>query len=272
MPVSAQAPDRALPARPRAGLLELLATWRVEVGALVAVALPVVVLVWRKGGVGGFDQTAVFGWVLAVGGAACLGFRQWGVGVPWAVAAIAVVPLLQVVPLGSLQPHLVSAFRRATMTPVESLGVIVPTTLSIAPGETIAALLPMAGCCALFVMARGLVARSERVFWLIAAVFLTAAMASAAWGLEQFFRERLVDAAGALGARGSFVNKNHFAALMEGCLAWRSARPWPDLPPAAGSAPSGVGPARSSQKPGELLLGDRAARRRGSGGSISNPI
>ena len=185
---------------------------------MVAVALPVVVLVWRKGGVDGFDQTAVFGWVLAVCGAACLGFRQWGVGVPWAVAAIAVVPLLQVVPFGSLQPHLVSAFRRATMTPAESLGVIAPTTLSIAPGETIGALLPLAGCCALFVMARGLVARSERVFWLITAVFLTAAMASAAWGLEQFFRERLVDGAGALGARGSFVNKNHFAALMEGCL------------------------------------------------------
>ena len=218
MPVSAYAPARALPTRPRAGLLDRLSAWRAEVGIIVAVAVPVVVLVWRKGGVDGFDQAAVFGWVLTVCGAACLGSRQWGVRVPWAVAAIAIVPLLQVVPLGALQPHLVSAFRRETMTLTESLGVIGPTTLSIAPGKTVAALLPMAGCCALFVMARGLVARSERVFWLITAVFLTAAMASAAWGLEQFFRERLVDGAGALGARGSFVNKNHFAALMEGCL------------------------------------------------------
>ena len=134
------------------------------------------------------------------------------------VAAIAVVPLLQVVPFGGLQPYLVSAFRRETMTLAEALGVTVPTTLSIAPGKTIAALPALSGCCALFVMARGITARSERAFWLIVAVFLAGAMASAAWGLEQFLEERLMDGAGALGARGSFVNKNHFAALMEGSL------------------------------------------------------
>ena len=218
MPVSAHAPARALPPRPRAALFTVLSAWRIEIGALAAVALPVLVLTWRQGGVDRFDQAAVFGWVLTVCGAACLGSRKWGVTVPWVVAVIALVPLLQVVPLGDLHPYLASAFRRETTAAAESLGVAAPTTLSIAPGKTIATLLPVAGCCALFVMARGLATRSERAFWLITACFLTLAMVSAAWGVEQFLRERLVEGGAALGARGSFINKNHYAAFMEAGL------------------------------------------------------
>ena len=100
----------------------------------------------------------------------------------------------------------------------DSLGVVAPTTLSIAPGKTISALLPVAGCCALFVAARGFAARSERAFWLITVAFLTLGVVSAAWGMEQFLRERLLTDGVGLGARGSFANKNHYAALLEGCL------------------------------------------------------
>ena len=218
MPVCAHARAAVAPTRHRANLFAVLAAWRVELWALATVALPVLVLTWRQGGVDRFDQAAVFGCVLITAGAACCGSRKWGVTVPWVVAVIAVVPLLQVVPLGDLHPYLLSAFRRETTAAAESLGVAGPTTLSIAPGKTIATLLPVAGCCALFVMARGLATRSERAFWLITACFLTLAMVSAAWGVEQFLRERLVEGGAALGARGSFINKNHYAAFMEGGL------------------------------------------------------
>ncbi len=220
MPVSAQAraPDRCRP--PKSTIRAELAAWQVEIQALAVVVVPVVFLTWKEGGVDRFDQTVVFGWVLLAAGALCLRSKGPGVtpSVPWAAAVTAVIPLLQIIPPADLQCHLVSAFRLDVMAAAESLGVIAPTTLSIAPGKTISTLLSVAGCCALFVTARAFAARSERAFWLIAVAFMTLGVASAFWGLEQFLRERLLFDGTGLGAHGSFVNKNHYAALMEACL------------------------------------------------------
>ena len=220
MPVSAQAraPDRCRP--PKSTIRAELAAWRVEIQALAVVVIPVMALAWRQGGVDRFDQTVVFGWVLLAAGALCLRSKGPGVtaSVPWAAAVIAVIPLLQIIPPADLQHYLVSAFRLDAMAAAESLGVIAPTTLSIAPGKTISTLLPVAGYCALFVTARAFAARSERAFWLIAVAFMTLGVASAFLGLEQFLRERLLFDGTGLGAHGTFVNKNHYAALMEACL------------------------------------------------------
>ncbi len=62
-------------ARDRSGLLKWPGKWKPQVPdalALLAIAVPLCFLIWRRGGVELGDQVLAFGWVLGLTGVACL--------------------------------------------------------------------------------------------------------------------------------------------------------------------------------------------------------
>ena len=195
-----------------------LRSFESEILTALCITGPLVWLVWRRGGVDAFDQAVVFGWILLVLGLLAL-FRPKRLRrVRWPLALLAVLPLLQLVPLGSYRKYFLPNSQLNLLEQAHAAGIEPFTTSTIYPYATLQSALVIAGCCGLFILSRSMVSRSQRSFLICAVILFAIAMAESASGLEQYLRAQVDDAATFTGAHGTFVNKNHFSALLEGCF------------------------------------------------------
>jgi O-antigen ligase len=149
--------------------------------------------------------------------------RNADIAAPWPVIAIVAIPALQLVPLGTARTWLWPAWRQELSGAFAALGIDAPSSISIYPYATLRNAITLAGCCALFVLLRA-AARRFRSAVAVAVAVLILVSAEAALGLLQALSGlpplTNPDVEPAV-ARGTFVNRNHFAVLLEAgfCLA-----------------------------------------------------
>ena len=128
----------------------------------------------------------------------------------WLLFAFLAAISLQLVPLPVELVRLVSPARaelHANLAPVIPAGAF--TTLSVVPAETFRHLLTVLGYAVLFLLVREWCWKWRQRPWVVAAPFVTVAFLEAVLGLVQTYW------AGAPLARGTYVNRNHFAGLLE---------------------------------------------------------
>jgi len=80
----------------------------------------------------------------------------------------------------------------------------------------IRACIVLGGCCALFAIALALAGHSVRAFLVVALSLLAIGLAQSVSGLQQHLVSQTRDGPAPQFARGTFVNRDHYAALMEG--------------------------------------------------------
>lgn len=134
-----------------------------------------------------------------------------GISLPWPVAVVALLPVLQLTPLGR-------PWREDLNQAFAALGVAGPSSISLYPLATLRGAVVLAGCCALFVMARAMARRRGEAIAGVVAGLLAVAAGEAILGLGQSLWEGLLPGAaidGSPRARGTFANRNHFAVLLE---------------------------------------------------------
>lgn len=188
--------------------------------AIAGIGGPVVFLVLRGGGVEVEEYCAASAIALAAAAFAPLlaGSRSQAYRIPWFVAAILSLPFLQLVPLGPFPDSLVSSEIRELRLAVVRFGVEPPTTISLYPLATLRSAIVAAGCCAVFVLASGVVKRLPAA-WPLA---LTPLAAVGSWQaveqLRQYLHSQSRQPGMLLFAHGSFINRDHFAVLLEACL------------------------------------------------------
>ena len=202
-------------ARPWPG--ERLAQWLRRALGFFGVAAPVVYLGWQRGGVDVSDQAAVFCWVLTLTALTCLWGHRLGARpvVPWPALVLPLIPLLQIAPLG--WGGLDSLWRIEISREVTRLGVDPGSASSIYPYATLRASVMVAGCCGLYVLARAASRRSRGTVWVIVAPLVILGVVEAVLGIGQYLRGLSLDD-GEPWARGTLVNRGHYAALLEGCF------------------------------------------------------
>ena len=210
-------------ARDRFGQLKWPGKWKPQVPdalALLAIAVPLCFLVWRRGGVELGDQVLAFGWVLGLMGVACLLGDRLGirVAIPWVAAAVASLPLLQLLPVDLASWGLASPLRLGAAERLRALGVEPFEAVSIYPFATLQAVTVVAGCCAVFVIARAIARCTERAVWVALAPILLVSLMEAGLGLHQHLLGQLFSDVLSPTAHGTFVNRNHFSALLGSCF------------------------------------------------------
>ena len=188
--------------------------------ALLTIAAPLCFLVWRRGGVSPGDQVLAFGWVLGLTALACLLGGRLGlpVAIPWAAAAVASLPVLQLLPVDLASWGLASPLRLRATEQLRELGLEPFEAISVYPFATLQAATVVAGCCALFVIARALARHAERAVWVALTPMLVISLAEAGLGLHQYLRGQLFADVVTSAAHGTFVNRNHFSALLASCF------------------------------------------------------
>ena len=124
--------------------------------------------------------------------------------------AVSVFPLLQLIPLPAAFGD---RFAEAA-----SLGVDVTPRISIAPHETLLDAAQLAGCVALFFLTRELARRSEHGLLGGAIGLVVIGGWQAVQGIEQYMAGIVTDDVEAI-ARGAFVHRGHYAALLAGAAA-----------------------------------------------------
>lgn len=184
-----------------------------ESAALLVIALPLGWLTWNNGGVNATDQAVVFGWVLGCAAVASVVPRKEAqFALPWPAVVIMLMPVLQLLPLGNT----------ANLSEVYGLfanhGIPPPEQISIYPYATIQACIVLGGYCALFAIAQALARHSTRAFLAVGLSLLTIGLVQAVLGLQQHLASQTVAGPASEFARGTFVNRDHYAALMEGCF------------------------------------------------------
>ena len=188
--------------------------------ALLTIAGPLCFLVWRRGGVEPADQVLAFGCVLGLTALACLLGNRLGlqVTIPWPVAAVASLPVLQLLPVDLASWGLASPSSLRATGQLRGLGVDPFEAVSIYPFATLQAVTVVAGCCAVFVIARAIARHAERAVLVAVAAVLLALLVEAALGLHQYLRGQLFGDVLSPMAHGTFINSNHFAALLGSCF------------------------------------------------------
>ncbi len=193
--------------------------------ACLGIAGPVACLCWLRGGVGLEVYAPVFGVVLVLAGLLLWGAPHPGEKTcsPWTLVAVALLPLLQLAPLGPARALLWQPWRQELAQAFSRFGMEADSAISLYPLATLRVAVVLAGCCALLGLARTLARRGsavkgadEAVVGVIAVLLATAA-GEAVLGLTQaIWGGLLASTAGGLGtARGTFVNRDHFAVLLE---------------------------------------------------------
>ena len=209
-------------ARDRTGQAKCPGKWKPQVPdalALLAIAAPLCFLVWRRGGVEAGDQVLAFGWVLGLTALACLLGARLGlpVAIPWA-AAVASLAVWQLLPVDLASWGFASPLRLAVAGQLRELGVEPLEAVSAYPFATLQAATVVAGCCALFVIARAMARHAERAVWVALAPMLLISLVESGLGLHQYLRGQLFGDVLASAAHGTFVNRNHFSALLASCF------------------------------------------------------
>lgn len=214
MPIAAadiSSADRTGVRRPR--LRSHLWSLGPESAALFVIGGPLAWLTWRTAGVDPTDQAVVFGWVLGCAALASVALRNdTRFALPWPAVPIALMPIVQLLPLGD----------GANLNEVYALfaahGVPRPDQISVYPYATIQACSVLGGCCALFAIARALASHSTRAFFVVGLSLLSIGLVQAVLGLQQHLASQAMEVATSHFARGTFINRDHYAALMEGCF------------------------------------------------------
>jgi O-antigen ligase len=188
--------------------------------AFAGIGAPVLLLVLRGGGGDVEDYCAASALALVAGAFAVLlaGIRSQAYRVPWFVVAILSLPFLQLIPVGSFPDILVSNEIRELRLAVARLGVEPPSTISLYPLATLRAGIVIAGCCAIFVLAAGVVKRLPAKWPFALTPLAAAGIWEAILGLRQFVHSRWGQTGILASAHGTFVNRDHFAVLLEACL------------------------------------------------------
>jgi len=139
----------------------------------------------------------------------------------WTLIALPAYALWQIlpIPIGLLQR--LSPHRAEIASALDRIGLhqaFVP--VSVVPSETLYTLSRICGCALLFFAARNLTWRWPERAWRVSLPLLVVASAEAILGLVQFFG--FPDGL----ARGTYVNRNHFAGLLEMALPFAVAYPF----------------------------------------------
>jgi hypothetical protein len=192
-----------------------------RLGPLVAslsIVLPIAWLCWLRGGVDPATHNVVFGIVLTLSALLFAFGPRLGIDVrlPWPVVTLAILPVLQLAPLGPARTNLWQPWREDLYRTFASLGVESASSTSLYPLATLRAAVVLAGCCALFGMAQAVARHGSRTVIAIVASWLVVAAGDAVLGLAQILEPSPGPSAGLTAiAHGTFVNRNHFAVLLE---------------------------------------------------------
>lgn len=188
--------------------------------AIAGIGGPVVFLVLRGGGVDVEEYCAASAIALAAAAFAALlaGFRSRAYRVPWFVVAILSLPFVQLIPLASFPDILVSNEIRELRLAVARLGVEPPSTISLYPLATLRSGIVAAGCCGIFVLASGLRKRLPAAWPLALSPLGAAGIWQAVEQLRQYLHSQSRQPGALLFSHGSFINRDHYAVLLEACL------------------------------------------------------
>ena len=198
--------------RPQLNLGEILPS--------LAVSVSVVYLAWRRGGVSINDQALVFASLLAFIAVASVWRRPLGerVAVPWPAMVIPLLPLVQLLPLESTLWEWISSAQHGLIAEFGSRGVQPAPVISIYPYATARDAVMLAGCCAVFCLSRTLAGRSRASQLALLTPLMMLALGELVLGLHQHIRGQRLDDPLSQFAHGTFVNPDHYAALLEGIL------------------------------------------------------
>lgn len=130
--------------------------------------------------------------------------------VTWLATAFVAWVAFQMVPL---PPGLVSVLSPVRAELSRAAGTAGWTPLSITPAETFSRLLELAGAVLTFFLARELCWRWRGNCWIVAAPLIVVGIAEALVGAAQLYFQGAAE--GSLGVTGTYVNQNHYAALLE---------------------------------------------------------
>jgi O-antigen ligase len=128
----------------------------------------------------------------------------------WLVTAFGAWGVFQLVPL---PPWLVAVLSPMRHELSQAAGITGWTSISIAPAQTFSRLLELGGAILTFFLARELCWRWRGKSWIAAAPLIVAGIAEALIGAAQAYVQGAND--GPLGVSGTYVNRNHYAALLE---------------------------------------------------------
>ncbi|MDA1314674.1 MAG: O-antigen ligase family protein [Acidobacteria bacterium] len=192
-----------------------LRVWGPESIALFVVGIPITWLIWRSAGVDTNHQAAAFVWILAAtAGLGVFAQRRYAIALPWSALLISLMPVLQLLPHPFAHAPGIESIHQLFLAE----GIPPPAQISIYPYATLQGSLVLAGCCALFALTRSLTTRSTRALFLIIATILAVGFVQSIIGFQQHLASQSLDNPASQFAHGTFVNRDHFAAFMEGCF------------------------------------------------------
>ena len=190
----------------------------------VVIVVPVVFLAWNNGGSGATEQYAMFCCVLAAATVAALaggtprGEPHGKLCIPPAALMLGLLPVLQLIRWGEHVSIMASRHRLELFRAVGDLGVETHSAISIYRFVTMEKAVLLAACCALFSLSRWTARQSTRSFLFVATGLSAMGVAEAILGMHQSLEGRVLEDAAAGFATGTFVNRDHYAVLLEGCL------------------------------------------------------
>ena len=191
-----------------------------EILPATALSVAVAYLAWQRGGVGINDQALVFASLLAFTAVASVWRRPLGerVAVPWPAIVIPLLPLIQLLPLEATLWEWISSAQQGLIAEFGSHGVRPEPVISIYPYATVRDAVVLAGCCAVFCLSRTVAGRSRASQLALLAPLMVLALGELVLGLHQHVRGQRLDDPLSQFAHGTFVNPDHYAALLEGIL------------------------------------------------------
>ena len=189
---------------------------------LPATALPLAVayLAWHRGGVNVADQALVFTCLLAFATLAAVWGKPLGerLTLPWPTLLIPLLPLVQLLPLPPTLWEWVSSAQQGLIGEFARHGVRPEPHISIYPYATLRDAVVLAGCCAVFCVSRTVARRSRTSQLALLAPLMVLAVGELVLGLHQHIRGQRLDDPLSQFAHGTFVNRDHYATLLEGIL------------------------------------------------------
>lgn len=196
---------------------------RLDVGGVLpaaALSLVVAYLAWHRGGVDVADQALVFTCLLAFATLAAVWGKPLGerLTLPWPALLIPLLPLVQLLSLPPALWEWISSAQQGLIGEFARHGVRPEPQISIYPYATLRDAVVLAGCCAVFCVSRMVARRSRTSQLALLAPLMVLAVGELVLGLHQHIRGQRLDDPLSQFAHGTFVNRDHYAALLEGIL------------------------------------------------------
>jgi len=152
----------------------------------------------------------LFAAVLTIALTALVWMRRSRVGIEWPVLVLPFYAFLQFVPLPLWVLSVLSPVRaRHVEAAVPVVAGLSRAPISEEPAATFRLFLVICGCVLLYLLVRELACRVPGIPWVLAVPLVAVAAIEAALGLAQFYT------GGNPVARGTYINRNHFAGLLE---------------------------------------------------------